>query len=672
MSSSTRARSLADDLRQRDRPSLIALLTARPDLVSPLPESMSELARRAATGPSVRMALHQLDMRALAVAQAVSADPVTVEVPEIAARLELPDEEALAVAEAGVERLHELGLIWRDGQRGHVLREFPPTVHTVCAGRTVAPSRAAVSPHVSRETDPERIDRLAGDRGVLAVAEMREFLESLHEPVLTVTRDGRVAQRDLAAVAEKLKVSQSRVAMWLELGWLAGLLGPAGDAVRVTEAGRRWCAEELSTAWPVLVQTWWWSDRDWGAFDHEEAERPHVFGDSHLSSAAASVRRLCLEVLSEVPPGTSVDNLAEVIVDRHPLSWGGLMSQRLGALLAAACAQAEMLGVTALGALSCIGRALGPDTAKVDVAQPNAAEDLVEMAASILPQLTDRILVQADHTIIAPGPLQPQLADQMRQFADVESVGGATVYRLTAGSIGRALTAGLTSAEILGLLTAHSDVPIPQPVAYFVEDVCQRHGRVQVGATSSYLVTEDAATMTAVMAALGDSTAAVERLCDTVVVSHGDPAALVAAARTAGYPALVRSAGEPTTLTIAPVPSPPAVVQGIPATRLSAAADILLADGAPQVQLAEVDVPEVPRMHSAQILAVATRASQRGCRLWVCYATNAGATTTRLVSAVVVGSGVIEGFDLERGKVHKFALPRILGVVMEADAKVSP
>lgn len=671
MSSSTRARSLADDLRQRDRSSLLALLTARPDLVSPLPESMSEVARRAASGPSVRMALHQLDMRALAVAQAVSADPVTLDVDEIAARLALPEPEAHAVAEAGVERLHELGLIWRDGQRGHVLRELPQTVQAVCAGRTVAPSHTAVMPHGTRESEPERVDRLAGDRGVLAVAEMRGLLEGLEALELTVTRDGRVAQRDLASAAETLQLSASKVAMLLELGWLAGLLGPAGETVRATEAGWRWCAEDLAEAWPVLVQTWWWSDRDWGAFDIDQVERPHVFGESHVSSAAASVRRLYLQVLAEVSPGVSVDNAAEVIADRHPLAWGGLMTQRLEALLADVCAQTEMLGVTALGALSSVGRALGTHTPKVEVAQPQAADELTELARGLLPTLTDRILVQADHTIIAPGPLQPHLADQLRHFADVESVGGATVYRLTAGSIARALSAGLSSGDILATLAAHSDVPLPQPVTYFVEDVCQRHGRVQVGTASSYLVTEDAATMTAILAVLGEAAGEVHRLCDTVVVSHGDPKALIDAAGTAGYPALVRVPGEEIQPLVAPVPSPPAVVQGIPDTRLAAAAEILLAEGMPTVDVAQTEVPEVPRMHSAQILAVATRAAQQGCRLWVRYATNAGATTTRLVSAVMVGSGVIEGFDLERGKVHKFALPRILGVVTEADAQVS-
>lgn len=41
------------------------------------------------------------------------------------------------------------------------------------------------------------------------------------------------------------------------------------------------------------------------------------------------------------------------------------------------------------------------------------------------------MLLQADLTAVAPGPLQRPLADTLGVLADVESKGGATVYRFT-------------------------------------------------------------------------------------------------------------------------------------------------------------------------------------------------------------------------------------------------
>lgn len=666
MSSSTRARSLADDLRQRDRVALITLLSARPDLLSPLPESVSELARSAATAPSIRMALYQLDARSLAVAQAISAEPVTVD-PEVLAERLAPRADAESVVRHGLDRLHELALVWRDGERDHVLREVPTTVRNVCGDQIIPIASEAPVARPERSHLLEHVDRLAGDRGVLAVAELRDLLDRLPRLAIGITREGVVGLRDLAAAAEALRISQARLAMWLELGWLAGLLGPAEDVLNVTEAGGQWCVSDIDQAWPLVVQAWWWSDRDWSQFDEDLEPRPHVFGNDHVSSAVANVRRLWLAILAEVPEGAQVGNVAEVIVDRHPLAWGGSMRSRLDALVAAVAAESETLGVTALGAMSAMGRRVRVDATVVDPRTPMAAEELVEVARTMLPTLTDRILVQGDHTVIAPGPLVPELAEALGRFADVESVGGATVYRITTDSLGRALLSGMLAEDILTTLQRHSDVSVPQSVEYLVNDIAARHGRVRVGRASAYLSADDPAALAAVTAALGPAVP-IYRVSETVLVTEGDPAALLAAARAAGYPALTADGAVSGSTPPAPPPQPPAVVAaGVPAARIAAAADVLLAGGAPLPGVLEREVPDVPRMHSAQVQAVLTRASGRGQRVWIRYADNAGSTSTRLVTVVTLGGGALEGVDLGRGRLHKFALSRIAGAIVDGE-----
>ena len=60
------------------------------------------------------------------------------------------------------------------------------------------------------------------------------------------------------------------------------------------------------------------------------------------------------------------------------------------------------------------------------------------------PEPLDHFLVQADLTVVAPGPLEPSLAIDIGQVADVESAGSATVYRVTEASVRRALDIGRT------------------------------------------------------------------------------------------------------------------------------------------------------------------------------------------------------------------------------------
>ncbi len=42
-----------------------------------------------------------------------------------------------------------------------------------------------------------------------------------------------------------------------------------------------------------------------------------------------------------------------------------------------------------------------------------------------LPEPIDYVLVQADLTLVAPGPLEPDLQDRIELVADVESAGAA-------------------------------------------------------------------------------------------------------------------------------------------------------------------------------------------------------------------------------------------------------
>ncbi|MCZ9337956.1 helicase-associated domain-containing protein, partial [Streptomyces sp. TRM76130] len=65
--------------------------------------------------------------------------------------------------------------------------------------------------------------------------------------------------------------------------------------------------------------------------------------------------------------------------------------------------------------------------------QAAATAAAARVLAPLLPEPLDHVLLQADLTAVAPGPLQRPLAELLDAVADVESKGGATVYRFTPG-----------------------------------------------------------------------------------------------------------------------------------------------------------------------------------------------------------------------------------------------
>ena len=71
-----------------------------------------------------------------------------------------------------------------------------------------------------------------------------------------------------------------------------------------------------------------------------------------------------------------------------------------------------MLGVVAFDALTSAGRALLA-----------GAEDVAEKLAAALPEPVRTVLVQADLTVVAPGRLVPELAEELAVVAEIESAG---------------------------------------------------------------------------------------------------------------------------------------------------------------------------------------------------------------------------------------------------------
>ena len=129
------------------------------------------------------------------------------------------------------------------------------------------------------------------------------------------------------------------------------------------------------------------------------------------------------------------------------------------------------------------------------------------------------MLIQADLTAVAPGPLESALARRLQLVADVESRGGATVYRFTAGSVRRALDVGWSAVEVHEFVSSVSRTPVPQPLTYLVDDTARTFGTVRVGHAEAFLRADDETALSELLHHPKAAPLGLRRIAPTVLVT---------------------------------------------------------------------------------------------------------------------------------------------------------
>ncbi|MBK3582078.1 DNA-binding protein, partial [Streptomyces sp. MBT65] len=163
----TPPRSLAEALRSRDDASLAALLRSRPDLITPVPTDLTQLATRAGTRGSVVRALERLDRFALQTAEAlaVAADPAPY---DALLGLMAGDARDAAVTHAlprALATLREQALVWGADDRLRLVR----TARELLAPSPQHPSPTGLGPTVAEATagmSPGRIQEIVTAAGL--------------------------------------------------------------------------------------------------------------------------------------------------------------------------------------------------------------------------------------------------------------------------------------------------------------------------------------------------------------------------------------------------------------------------------------------------------------------------------------------------------------------------
>jgi hypothetical protein len=283
-----------------------------------------------------------------------------------------------------------------------------------------------------------------------------------------------------------------------------------------------------------------------------------------------------------------------------------------------------------------------------------------------MPAPIDHFLVQADLTVVVPGPLQRDLADDLAAVATVESAGTAMVYRISEQSIRHALDIGKTRDWLHELFGKHSKTPVPQGLTYLIDDVARRHGQLRIGMAASFVRCEDPALLAQAVAATAEKLQ-LRALAPTVAVSPAPIAEVLVALRGAGFaPAAEDSSGS--IVDVRPrgarVPTPQRRRTYRPPPRptgetLNAVVSVLRKVTAAPFGNIRVD--------PAVTVSLLQDAAAGHDTLVIGYLDAAGVATQRVVSPIAVRGGQLVAFDSGSGRVRDFAIHRITSVVSVPD-----
>lgn len=508
-------------------------------------------------------------------------------------------------------------------------------------------------------------------------------------------RSGGLSSRDLRRTAGRLDVPEATAAFVVELAGTAGLVTDDGEdpaTLLPTAVADDWLALPLAERWATLAGAWLTAERaSWLVGTRDERGALRAALDPELRRPwAPRLRTAVLGVLAEAGPAEAPRALAAHEV-HDVLTWLAPRTSPPEHAVEAVLVEAAALGVLGAGALSSAGRALlglagGPDAATV-------------LAAHLAPAVDD-LLLQSDLTGIVPGRPSPALSALLDVAARVESRGAATTVRFTEDSVRDALDTGRTAEALLAELSRHTRTGVPQPLEYLVLDVARRHGRVRVGAASSYLRSEDPTLLAGLAEDRGLRTLGLVRLAPTVLASQAPPSTLLAALRERGLAPVVEDATGHVML-VAPsarrAPGarsgrrPAAHRAGAPDAGAAAEAqdrrlrrlvrDLVAADGRETIALAAegdrdaADAAGPGRPGAADVagrslgtpdpvlaLALLREAAAQGREVWLELIGPGGAPTRRRVRPLRVDAGRVRAIDAEREAELTVAVHRIAHV----------
>ena len=498
-----------------------------------------------------------------------------------------------------------------DVVRGQAPRKFPLTEPTL--------------PVISQDT----VDQAATGQGLEAVRQLRQLLTSLLAIPVALNKDGTVGVRALTAMTKELGFDPRFLITVGESGGLIGrghaeIDGADTDILAATRDGLTWIDATLANQWAILLTAW--AASPW----RPDTEHKLLSADMH----APDVRHARATILR------AGGDRAQLLF-HAPIAASGMRDSLIDAVVR----EAEAVGALAAGGVST------PLAALLD------GGDVAAAAAELVPAEVSQVIAQADMTILAPGPLAPDAARVIERFAELESPGLASVWRVTETSLRRALDSGMTSELLRTWLDGHTLGDVPQGLQFLITDVARTHGSIRAGAALSYLRSDDPA----LVATAAERIVGLRVLAPTVAVSDLPLPRLMQQLRDAGLQPTAESA-DGVELNLAPEPVlVPATPSSLPRERAVEDAQAQRIIAALRAETSEAGAAPSDSGDTLETL----RAAARGRRhITLGYVDKNGRGTTMTVLPLSVGAGQVDVLDEASDRVVRIALPRITRVVL--------
>ena len=714
---STAAITFADELRARSDQDLAMLFQFRPDLVSPVPNDFSSLAARATSTPSLVRALDSLNLWHYQIVEAACVLPEPFKKSELIA---VTNEESATA----LDYLWQMGLLYKEGNNfrtptnlklligdepaglgpqsvGKIdftkLKDVPKSSLEVLAKLTWGPPRGSISNikkpgnaigwllennilvaldshtvalprefgiklrqgkvHRDLVTKPSNLEGkkitqkqvdLAAIANVSTILRWcEELLHNLSDEPPTALRTGGIGVRDLKRIAEHMGVDEACAGFVAELCYLSGLVVvDPDDQILPTSAFDIWLTKSAEERWYSLSILWLDTSRVSGLIGKISDKNIAPLGPELDRAGVSLIRRTTLKVLIENPEiSPKIESLQEVVKWWNPQRFNNdFIFWNLR--------EAEWLGITGQGVISTFGINL-----------LNSSETLGVEAA--LPKPVDHILIQADNSAVAPGPLTAELSAELGTIADIESRGGATVYRFSEASIRRGLDHGKTGEQIKTFLTKTSKTPMPQPLDYLIADVAKRHGRLRVGTAHTYIRCEDEGLVQQILHDKKCEHLRLRKIASQVLVSELELTEVISELREYGYlPAAENASGvllsQPNLRRSKSRPKPPRIISEFTAPKeaivLAAVKTIRAGERSRKVE------PIIPGTSSNETLALINQYIDEKRTLVISYADNNGGVSNRIIEPISISLGTLTARDETTGEIAQFRIPRINGV----------
>jgi len=563
-------------------------------------------------------------------------------------------------ADRPVQRLLAAGLLQKLDAETVVL---PRGVGQLLRGEEPGPAGLTPPDPIIATTTGKDADAAAAGAAMELLRQVEVVLETLSATPIPELRSGGLGVRESKRLSKITGIDEPKLGLVLELTAAAGLIArgfpdppPPDDTVTYwapTVGADRFLEATAASRWLQLAATWLELPSRPGLIGERgpDGKNYAALSDSLYSTAAPVDRRLLLGMLAELPVGAGVDapGTSRALIWRRPRWAARLSPAPVGHLLD----EAHALGLTGRGALSSPARAL----------QNDGNDAAIAAMAAVLPSPIDYFLVQADLTVVVPGPLQRELAEELDAVATVESAGAAMVYRISEASVRHALDTGRTAGVLQSFFEKNSKTPVPQGLTYLINDVARRHGQLRVGIAASFLRCDDPALLAQAAAAPALTNLEVRLLAPTVAISHAPIAEVLTALREAGFaPAAEDSSGAivelrrrgsrvAVTMIRRPLRAQPRPSRETLTTVVSVLRRV---DAAPLGNI---------RVDPAVAIALLAQAAVGGKDVLMGYVDAAGVATQRVVTPISVHGGHLMAFDPAQGRMREFAVHRVTSVL---------